>query len=134
MSNALHCYQPLSFPQVPLPDAVAYSWRPKAEPKTANNMVVLLRRTALQAMVSLVRSKVCARSDLLVDGADHLRGTISGHSKSLSDQFTYARHFGGVERAGLTAERDVVVLHWRCQRLRFVDKIQALASRGFALR
>ena len=36
---------------------MTYSCMPNAAPKTANNMVVLLRRTALQAMVSRVRSK-----------------------------------------------------------------------------
>jgi hypothetical protein len=67
---------------------------------------------------------------LLVDVAEHLRRVISAQSVVSSDQFTYARHFERVERAGWTVESDVVVLRWRCQRLRFVDKIPSSRVTG----
>lgn len=99
VSNAL-CYYQLLLSPSSTSDAVAYSCRPKAEPKTANNMVVLLRRTALQPMVSLVGSKGMREEDLLVDVAEHLRGVVSAPSVVSAGQFTYARHFERVERAG----------------------------------
>jgi hypothetical protein len=73
------------------------------------------------------------RRDLLVDCAEHLRRAVSAVPNGSLYQLTYARHFEGVEKAGRTVETDVVLLRWRCRRLRFVTRFK-LASRGFALR
>lgn len=65
------------------------------------------------------------------DGEQH--GRVAAEDRVV-DSAEHARHFGRVAGAGWAVERDVMVLCCRCQRARFSDKIEALASRGFALR
>jgi hypothetical protein len=64
-------------PRVPV--ELTYSCMPKAEPKTANNMVVLLRRTALQrwSVSDPIGRGVRAKGGVLVDVAEHLDGAVS---------------------------------------------------------
>jgi hypothetical protein len=74
--------------------------------------------------------RLCARKDLLVDSAEHLRDPVSAILHILVRQFTYARHCECVGRACGAVERDVGVLRSWCWRLRCVVKIQARRGHG----
>jgi hypothetical protein len=72
-----------------------YNCMPKAAPKTVNSMVVLLRMTALQAMVSIGTDRWrCSRiGRRTCRGCRQARSGCQRCRNNRYRQFTYSRHF-----------------------------------------
>lgn len=88
----------------PIPDAKTYSCMPKAAPKTVNNMVVLLRRTALQSTVSHGRVEGLGEGRRACRRCRETATTVSrtpGRTRALIDVRQPLRRYGrGVKELG----------------------------------